>query len=407
MKKGTCLRLWIVTLVVMMGLAVVQAMAQTYGTLSASPLSPTPNVAVTNPMERQSVDHVCGNLTQQGTPIAGNAAGGGTSGDIDISGIPATAVVKRATLYWTVLTYTDPASSLTGGSINFNNNVGSGDVGVYGTVMGTADETPCFSQNYTIAWKADVTSLIPNPGNGTYSVSGFPGGSHTLNIGDFTEGATLQILWTEPTAPLTDVVVYETGSALAALPTTLSQTVSGFTVNTSGPVTGTFYEVIGNGQDASEYLNVTGPGGIVNLDDTLDGSTSMFAAGTCSFYGVSGWACFWDDDTPDISSALDNGATWVTMNYQMAETPPADCEDFPGVAASVSADEPTVCQAGIDYVNAQCPPDSYRNHGDYQNCVAHAANDYVGQTGCGPDYTTYQELHSCIANNFAKTDVGK
>lgn len=415
MRKGTCLGLWIITLPVLMGLVVTQAMAQTRdGKVPASSLSPsTPTIVTstfTNPFQQQSVDQVCGNLTQQGTPIAGNAAGGGTSGAIDISGIPATATVKRATLYWTVLTNTNPSSSLTGGSITFNNNMGSGDVGVTGTVMAYANTTACFTQLYTIAWKADVTSLVLNPGNGTYSVAGFPGGN-ALTGSNFTEGATLQILWTEPNAPLRDVVVYETGSPLAVSNgpgQSLTQNIAGFTASSSGPASGTLYEVIGNGQaDATENLSVTGPGGTVNLNNTLDGSTSEFAAGSCSYTDVSTNQCFWDDDTPDISGALNNGATSVTMYYQMAGAF-QDCHDFSGVAVSISTDDAAVCQAGIDYVDTACPPAaSYRNHGDYLSCVAHAAEQFLGETGCSTLTDQYTELKSCIVNPHARSSVGK
>lgn len=362
-----------------------------------APLSPA--VSYVNPQTVVLHTSVCGGVTQQGTPIAGNAAGSGTSGSITIAGIPSSATVKKATLYWTVLT-NDLETSNTGGSIEFEGS------GVTGTKIGTRNGTPCFPQANTIAWKADVTALVLNPGNGTYTVSGFPGGNATAGP-NFTEGVTLQILWTDPSAPLQDVAVYETPAGTGGLAVTndigdtFNQTLS-FNINASGPPSGTLYEVIGNGQSAPETFNVSGPGGTVNLDNTLDGSTSEHAANTCSYTDSGTTDCFWDDDTPNITGALTNTATSVSMNYTLTN----DCHDFPADTVSVSTDAAGVCVTGGQFVDAQCPPTgSYRNHGAYVSCVAHAAEQFLASLGCGPSFPS-AETESCIVNPRARSSVG-
>jgi len=373
------------------------------GTVGGSSTTISPQTAFVNPMSKVLRTAVCGNLTQQGTPIAGNAAGAGNSGSITIAGIPATATVKKATLYWTVLTNSAEGSS-TGSSITF------AGVGVSGTKIGTRNATPCFPQANSIAWKADVTALVPSPGNGIYAVSGFPGGNAIAGA-DFTEGATLQILWTEAAASLRDIVVYETPAGTGGLAVTnvsgdtLSQLLSGFQTNAAGPVSGTLYEVIGNGQNTSsgELFSVTGPGGVVNLDNTLDGSTSTKPAGSCSYTDSALTECFWDDDAPSIAAALANSATSVTMNYTVTN----DCHDWPAAVVSVSTDAAGVCAAGGEFVDAQCPPGgTYQNHGQYVQCVAQAAEQFLAGINCGASFP-FAETQSCIVNPRARSNVGK
>ena len=390
-----------VAVTIALGLSGVMLFAQVGTVGGRTTAAPEINASFANPQGRVLHTAVCGGVTQQGTPIAGNASGGGTSRSITISGVPGTATVRRATLYWTVLTNVDQTSP-TGGSIMFDGN------GIAGTKIGTQTGTPCFPQANTIAWKADVTALVPSPGNGTYSVSGFPGGN-ALGGNEFTEGVMLQILWTDPSAALRDIAVYETpegtgGLAVTnAIGDTFNQTLA-FNINASGPVSGTLYEVIGNGQSAPELFSVSGPGGVVNLDNTLDGSTSEFAAGTCSYTDAAdNTECYWDDDAPDFTGALTNTTTSVMVNYELT----SDCHDFPANTVSVSTDAAGVCLTGGEFVDAQCPPDgTYKNHGDYVSCVAQAAEQFLADLACGPSFP-FEETQSCIVNPRARSDVGK
>src|SRR5437867_658807 len=147
-------------------LAIVLTPFTLYGQRGVATGPSTQSVSVNN-MSLQESAILCGGKAQQGTPIA---ALGTSEGSLTISGIPATASVFKANLFWSVLT-NDTASS-PGASITFNG------TGVTGTNIGKAPESPCFPQSATIAYKADVTSLVKaasSTGNGTYTVAGFPG----------------------------------------------------------------------------------------------------------------------------------------------------------------------------------------------------------------------------------------
>ncbi len=358
-----------------------------------------------NKMSLQQRTFVCGGKTQAGTPIGALA---GTEGTITISGIPATATVRQATLFWSVLT-PDTESSLPtstiGESISFDGNP------ITGTNIGKALETPCFPQSATIAYKADVTAFVASPGNGTYTVSGFPvsGGTSADN---FSEGVTLQILWTDPNGALMEDVLYHTGTGglLAVTQGQLfDQDITGFMTNASGPVTATLYAVIGNGQvDGNEALRFDGPeAGDVNLDNTLDGSTVAVPPASCPSSPVNPPQCFWDDDVHDVSSQMSNSAIQAALTSDSAVTPTNDCFDWVAINLLVSTDEERVCAEGGDYVDAQCPPGAeYKNHGAYLKCVAHAAEEFLA--GLPYDGTCPRaEIQSCIVNPRARSDVGK
>lgn len=359
-----------------------------------------------NPMSLVSSQLVCGAKVTQGTPIAGNACGAdaicgnaddGTSGTIGITGIPMTATVKTATLYWTVLTNANEASN-TGQNISFNGTP------IAGTQIGfSPGRTPCFPQSNTVAWKSDVTSLVS--GDGTYTVSGFPGGNQ-IGGANFAEGASLEIVYSDPSSPLNTVVVYEGLAVTNSGGDTLTQTLDAFLANASGPVSATWFPVIGNGQRASE--TITFDGSLASIDFSndllLDGSTSSRPAGSCSYTDAAGnTECYWDDDHPDVSAAIANGDTSATVNH----THTSDCHTFVAMELVVSADAAAVCPAGGVAVDAACPPTaSYKNHGEYVSCVAHAAEAFLAGLPC-VDPALLDEIQSCIVNPRARSDVGK
>lgn len=398
--KGNCFLRHIAVLAVAAALpwlALAQAPGTTTGGVGIQSVSE-------NKMSLQERTLFCGGKAQAGTPIG---ALSGTSGTLTISGIPATAVVQQATLFWVVLTNDDAASlptSTVAQDISFDGNP------VSGTNIGRAGETPCFPQAATIAWKADVTAFVASPGNGSYTVSGFPpsGGMGS----DFVEGATLQILWSDANGPLVEDVLYHTGTngLLAVTQSNLfSQTLAGFQANAAGPVTATLYEVIGNGQaDAGEHLAFDGPAaGDINLNDTLDGSTVANAAATCPASPVNPPQCFWDDDVHDVSSQIPNGATTATLLSDPAQAPTPDCFDWAALNLLVTTDEESVCDECGRNVDAVCPPTAtYQNHGEYVSCVAHAAEAFL--SGLPEGGTCPRgDVQSCCVNPRARSDVGK
>ncbi len=391
-----------------------QSQAQEVGTTTHNR-----SLSITSPAQLEFVDPMtlveqnlfCGGKETQGTPIAGNACGAdgdcttvadnGNSGNINIVGIPITATVVKATLYWTVLTNSDEASN-TGQNISFNGNP------IAGTKIGfSLGRTPCFPQANTFAWKADVSALVPSPGNGMYTVSGFPGGNQ-ISGNDFTEGASLHVVFSEASSPLVDLSVYEGLAVTNAVGDTFTQTLTGFQANPSGPVSATWFPVIGNGQIAPETITFDGSLASIDFsnDALLDGGTSAFPPASCSYTDdATNVQCYWDDDKPNVSAAIANGDTSATVNYTLTN----DCHSFVGMQMVVSTGADAVCSAGGDVVDAACPPGAtYRNHGAYVSCVAHAAEAFLAQAVLSCiNSAELEEIQSCIVNPRARSSVGK
>jgi hypothetical protein len=149
---------------------------------------------------------VKGGVVTQGSPIAGDFNGAdnipasgdeGTSTEITLT-VPGTAV-KKAVLYWTVITDSEEASNR-GQEITFDGN------DISGTRIGFAlGRTPCFFQFSTFAWKADVTSMV-NTGPATHSVAGLPGENKVFGH-DFAEGASLLAVFEAAAEPARQVVI--------------------------------------------------------------------------------------------------------------------------------------------------------------------------------------------------------
>jgi len=385
-------------------------MAAETGSIGNPAFAPSSPVAdlfpVENSMQQASPTlFVCGGKVSSGTPIAGNAAGGGNSGTIGLTGVPAGAEIIHAELYWNVLTNSDEASN-TGRDIVF-----AGE-NISGTQIGfVAGVTPCFSQANTVAWKADVTAFVT--GDGAYAVSGFPGGNLVFGA-DFTEGVTLNVLYDDGSSTLRQFVNYE-GLVVSAPAgaTAVTQMMMGFTADPVGPVEATWYPVIGNGQLSPEDLELsgTGAGSPLDLSDDilLDGGTQAFAAGTCSYLDeVSNVQCYWDDDMVDVSAVIGTASASMTMDYTLT----TDCHSFSAMQLLVTTDQSQFadfCGVGSLLVDELCPAAgpigegrSWANHGEYVSCVAHVANGYLASENVYCD-----EIRSCIVNPRARSNVGR
>ena len=298
--------------------------------LADDPPAGTTNSAGTvefvEPMTQMETIDVNGGVVAQGSPIAGDFDGAdnviatlgdnGTSTEIILS-VPGTAV-KKAVLYWTVLTDSDEASNR-GQDITFDGE------DISGTRIGFASgRTPCFFQFSTFAWKADVTSMVTT-GPATHSVAGLPGENKVFGH-DFAEGASLLVVFEDATQPSRQVVIYEGLAVTNSNGDTLSQTLTGFVANDPGPVVAQWLPVVGNGQVAGEDLSFTGDQGTIDFsnDLLLDGSTSMFPRDSASYLDSVQTDVFWDDDAPDVSSAIGPGSTSASVAYTLTQ----DCHTF-------------------------------------------------------------------------------
>jgi len=195
--------------------------------------------------------------------------------------------------------------------------------------------------------------------------------------------------------------------------TAVSQMMMGFTADPVGPVEASWYPVIGNGQLAIEFLQIsgTGAGSPLDLSDDLllDGGTQAFAAGTCSFAdAVDNFQCYWDDDVVDVSTVIGSASASMTMDYALT----SDCHSFSAMQLLVTTDQTQFgdfCDAGSVLADELCPAAGplgagrpWRNHGEYVSCVAHVANGYLASENVYCD-----EIRSCIVNPRARSNVGR
>jgi len=127
------------------------------------------------------------------------------TGTITIAGIPATATVTNAYLYWAIIDYSPMPPGLA--SATFASNP------INGTLIGT-DVDPCWPPNTIYAFRADVTSYVT--GNGAYIVtiaSGLIDGSNPWGSGGSpipeAEGASLVVVFSDPASPYTNIVIHE------------------------------------------------------------------------------------------------------------------------------------------------------------------------------------------------------
>jgi gliding motility-associated-like protein len=105
-----------------------------------------------------------------------------------ISGIPSCAVIERAYLW--------AGTSGNGIAINASVTNPMSNNQVFPMAIVGTDQDKCWSFTGTYTYRADVTSIIS--GNGNYIISGFP--TSTNQSGNDTDGATLMIIYSVPTA---------------------------------------------------------------------------------------------------------------------------------------------------------------------------------------------------------------
>jgi hypothetical protein len=101
-----------------------------------------------------------------------------TSGNITISGIPASATIQAAYLYWSFL---DNGATTSEATIMFAGR------NFTGTQIGSGPDT-CWFRQFSRAFRANVTSAVT--GNGTYAITGVASGGSL-----FAQGASLVIIY--------------------------------------------------------------------------------------------------------------------------------------------------------------------------------------------------------------------
>lgn len=221
-------------------------------------------------------------------------------GTISVRDVPAGATVAKAYLFWSVIGLPGFQGYLFHtGKIN--------GVNIAGALVGVA-QSPCWSVSGLgtppiWAYRADVTSKMAKGGNGTYNLSGFASGItngsdpwSTTAIGPLMEGATLVIVFSKSTYPLTTVKIF---NGAATTPTQFEQLHVNMTgMNALGlPGLSKTTFIGADGQDAEE---VGSHFFVEDLDVSWDGQSVPNGAGFTYSQGN-----LWDTETRDLSALVD------------------------------------------------------------------------------------------------------
>ncbi len=289
-----------------------------------SPLSVAPEaISIAAPLVPFKHFTIHGNFAAAGVGMRNKG-----SGTIGIGGIPSGAIVRGAYLYWVVLNPTAPSNTGT---------FGPASTAIAGTLLGTGVD-PCWMGldgdnvlvDSTAAWtfRADVTSLVTSPGNGSYALSGFPSGDTdghdpfaTLVSSDhlpLLEGASLVIVYTSSSDPQRDIVIYDgDDGGEGSNDTTL--TLGGFQVSPSGTPSARFAFIGADGQVSAGEANF------------FNGT----ALGTNPWDGSDGF--LWDTDLYDVSSLVNPGDISATAELQEQ----GDCLVWTTAVLAVNSTDPS------------------------------------------------------------------
>jgi len=246
------------------------------------------------------------------TSLKGYYAAAGTgmvysgSGSITITGIPLTATIRDAFLYFTVKTVGPPGSTISDGIFDGNP--------ISGHTIGT-DDDPCWSPPDTsTTYRADVTPFVY--GDGTYILEDF---YYTVS-GDGIDGASLVVIYEDPgSINCYDITIYD-GNKL------LSPDIWGGTPS---------YDKILTGFSASmtfthgEMTVLAGNSQATGSDST---SLNWINVDINHYYGSDGE--FWDTDTWDVSSMISSGDIGAFFYSEIR----IDCVNLAAIILAVNSD---------------------------------------------------------------------
>lgn len=234
------------------------------------------------------------------------------TGSITIS-LPTDSVITNAFLYWESLENNSTLSDT--GSLNGNS--------IVGTLIASSTVL-CWDRKATHYFRADVTGMATE-GNNVVEI--LPGGDET-----FLEGASLVIIFSNPTFTTKQISINDGGVALNGNPLSEASTIfTGFIVSDS-PIAKTTY-IVGDGQTFEEDLVP---------DFALFNGNEV--AGPNAFFGADGE--FWDTLTIDVSHLVAPGDTSATAEITTGN----DCLGWIAQVFSVTVQEtcPT-CDNTLDF----------------------------------------------------------
>jgi Protein of unknown function (DUF3344) len=236
-------------------------------------------------------------------------------GTISITGVPAGATVKSATLLWDILAgSSEPAyaqGTLDGQQVNGSE--------------WASGASPCWPVSSNFSYEADVTSLVE--GNGSYALAGFASGDTNGQdpwaVGSdapLLEGASLVVVYQLASMPQVTVQIAE-GATETDSGNSATATLSGFTVGANPALTTTY--IVADGQavgNTAAFDGATLPG--VGFPGSAPQAVPPYSQGN-----------LWDNVTADVSSYASPGDTSVTA----AVTGGGDCLVWVGQVLSVNS----------------------------------------------------------------------
>ena len=234
-------------------------------------------------------------------------------GAISITGIPAGATVKSATLLWDILA--DSAGpSFAQGTL---------DGKAFTGTQWASGASPCWPPGANFSYEADVTSLVT--GNGSYKLAGFATGQSdgadpwtSGPTAPLDEGASLVVVYELPSMPQVTVQIAE--GATETPGGTASATLNGFTVGAKASASTTY--IVADGQmpgNTASFAGTTLPG--VSFPGNDPQAVPHYSQGN-----------LWDTVTTDVSSYLSPGDTSATIGVTGGQ----DCLVWVGQVLSVS-----------------------------------------------------------------------
>jgi lysophospholipase L1-like esterase len=278
-------------------------------------------------------------------------------GTISITGVPAGATVKSATLLWDILAdSSDPTFAQ--GTLDGQP--------VTGTQWASGN-SPCWPTSSNFSYEADVTSLVQ--GNGSYALDGFASGDTNgqdpWTVGSdppLLEGASLVVIYQLASLPEVTVQIAE-GATETDSGNSATATLNGFTVGQKPSLTTTY--IVADGQEAGNTASFDGttlPG--VGFPGADPQAVPNYSQGN-----------LWDTVTADVSSYASSGDTSASATV----TGNADCLVWVGQVLSVVTSGTVLgfgdsVAAGYGLGNSQGNPD---NPGAYPAILAADLGDSV------------------------------
>lgn len=292
-----------------------------------------------------------------------------------IAGIPATAIIERA------FVWSDASGD--GSAFNITKN-GPGGLAIVPSVLVGSDVDKCWAYNGSHTYRADLTGSVPNglAANGNYTLSGFPVGPP-----NDIDGATLVIIYSDPTATFTgDLVIWD--GAIVRLGVPMVTTMNGFTVCNTGGFNARAFVGIGDLQGLGSQLEINGVTGIPAQEDWwdwVDVPTTVTAGQTAATFG--------NNVQSDCYNYAVTGLYWQSNCGQTCTYP---CEakpdfrwdgcnpiQFQGVNNGVSPVVSWFWDFGDGtFSNQQNPLHTYAAAGSYKVCLTIISRGSDGETCC-------------------------